>query len=68
MASGWIGPLCVKAASNTSRTHRRAARRRPGEAANKDGDVLMTTHPELHWGSETKHHFQSVCKFINKGD
>lgn len=33
---------------------------------NKDGDVLMTTHPEIHWGSKMKHHFQSVCKFINK--
>ena len=33
---------------------------------NKDGDVLLTTHPESHWGSKTKHHFQSVCKFINK--
>jgi hypothetical protein len=33
---------------------------------NRDGDVLMTTHPEMHWGSKTKHHFQSICKFINK--
>jgi hypothetical protein len=33
---------------------------------NKDGDVLITTHPEMHWGNQTKHHFQSVCKYINK--
>jgi hypothetical protein len=33
---------------------------------NSDGDVLMTTHPEIHFGSKTKHHFEEVCKFINK--
>jgi hypothetical protein len=33
---------------------------------NKDGDVLMTTHPELHWGKQFKHHFEAVCKFVNK--
>jgi hypothetical protein len=33
---------------------------------NSDGDVLMTTHPEIHFGHKTKHHFEEVCKFINK--
>jgi hypothetical protein len=33
---------------------------------NAEGDVLMTTHPEAHWGKRFKHHFESVCKFINK--
>jgi hypothetical protein len=33
---------------------------------NKDGDVLMTTHPELHFGKKFKHHFEAVCKFVNK--
>lgn len=33
---------------------------------NSDGDVLMTTHPEFHWGKRFKHHFEAVCKFINK--
>jgi hypothetical protein len=32
----------------------------------KDGDVLMTTHPEMHWGSKTKHHFESICKYVGK--
>lgn len=32
---------------------------------NKDGDVLMTTHPEVHFGHRFKHHFESVCKYIN---
>ena len=31
----------------------------------KDGDVLMTTHPEVHFGHKFKHHFDSVCKYIN---
>lgn len=31
---------------------------------NKDGDVLMTTHPKLSI-PKYKHHFQDVCKFIN---
>lgn len=38
---------------------------------NKDGDVLMTTHPEPHLkdslkGERFKHHFIAVCKYINK--
>lgn len=33
---------------------------------NKDGDVLMTTHPEMHFGKAFKHHFETVCKFVNK--
>src|SRR6202050_2869218 len=38
---------------------------------NKDGDVLMTTHPEKHFkdnvkGQPFKHHFVSVCQYINK--
>jgi hypothetical protein len=38
---------------------------------NKDGDVLMTTHPESHLkdslkGERFKHHFIAVCKYINK--
>jgi hypothetical protein len=38
---------------------------------NKDGDVLMTTHPEQHFkdnvkGQRFKHHFVSVCQYINK--
>jgi len=33
---------------------------------NKDGDVLMTTHPESHFGKRFKHHFESVCNFVNK--
>jgi hypothetical protein len=33
---------------------------------NAEGDVLMTTHPELHFGKMFKHHFEQVCKFINK--
>jgi hypothetical protein len=32
---------------------------------NKDGDVLMTTHPERHFTHRFKHHFESVCKYIN---
>jgi len=32
---------------------------------NKDGDVLMTTHPEAHFRHRFKHHFESVCKYIN---
>ena len=32
---------------------------------NKDGDVLMTTHPEVHFTHRFKHHFESVCKYIN---
>jgi hypothetical protein len=32
---------------------------------NKDGDVLMTTHPEVHFRHRFKHHFESVCKYIN---
>lgn len=32
---------------------------------NKDGDVLMTTHPEAHFTRRFKHHFESVCKYIN---
>src|SRR6266481_4692794 len=31
-----------------------------------DGDVLMATHPELHFGNKFKHHFEAVCKFVNK--
>jgi hypothetical protein len=31
----------------------------------KDGDVLMTTHPEAHFAHRFKHHFESVCKYIN---
>lgn len=33
---------------------------------NSDGDVLMTTHPEAHWTKRFKHHFEAVCKFVNK--
>lgn len=37
---------------------------------NKDGDVLMTTHPEQHFkdsvkGQRFKHHFVSLCQYIN---
>lgn len=32
---------------------------------NKDGDVLMTTHPETHFTHRFKHHFESVCNYIN---
>jgi hypothetical protein len=32
---------------------------------NKEGDVLMTTHPERHFTHRFKHHFESVCKYIN---
>lgn len=32
---------------------------------NKEGDVLMTTHPEAHFTHKFKHHFESVCKYIN---
>jgi hypothetical protein len=31
----------------------------------KDGDVLMTTHPERHFTHKFKHHFESVCQYIN---
>ena len=31
----------------------------------KDGDVLMTTHPERHFTHRFKHHFETVCKYIN---
>jgi hypothetical protein len=31
----------------------------------KDGDILMTTHPERHFTNRYKHHFESVCKYIN---
>jgi hypothetical protein len=33
---------------------------------NRDGDVLMSTHPETHFTHRMRHHFQSVCKYINK--
>jgi hypothetical protein len=33
---------------------------------NPGGDVLMTTHPEAHFTHRYKHHFESVCKYINK--
>ncbi len=33
---------------------------------NKDGDVLMTTKPEMHFGNKFKHHFEAACKYINK--
>ncbi len=33
---------------------------------NAEGDVLMTTHPEMHFKNKFKHHFEEVCKFINK--
>jgi len=33
---------------------------------NSGGDVLMTTHPEHHFTNRFKHHFEAVCKFINK--
>jgi hypothetical protein len=33
---------------------------------NKDGDILLTTHPEIHFTKRFKHHFEAVCKFINK--
>jgi len=33
---------------------------------NPDGDVLLTTHPEYHLSHKFKHHFEAVCKFINK--
>ena len=38
---------------------------------NKDGDVLKTTHPEQHFkdsvkGQRFKHHFVSLCQYINK--
>jgi hypothetical protein len=32
----------------------------------KDGDVLMTTHPEFHLTHARKHHFEAVCKYINE--
>lgn len=32
---------------------------------NKEGDVLMTTHPERHFTHKFKHHFESVCAYIN---
>jgi hypothetical protein len=31
----------------------------------KEGDVLMTTHPERHFKHRYQHHFESVCKYIN---
>jgi hypothetical protein len=33
---------------------------------NPGGDVLMTTHPETHFTHRYKHHFEAVCKYINK--
>jgi hypothetical protein len=33
---------------------------------NRDGDILLATHPETHFAHRMKHHFQSVCKYINK--
>ena len=33
---------------------------------NANGDILMTTHPEFHFGKVVKHHFEAVCKFVNK--
>jgi hypothetical protein len=32
---------------------------------NKEGDVLVTTHPEKHFTHRFKHHFESVCNYIN---
>jgi hypothetical protein len=31
----------------------------------KDGNILMTTHPEMHFTHKYKHHFELVCKYIN---
>jgi hypothetical protein len=31
----------------------------------KEGDVLITTHPERHFTHKFDHHFESVCKYIN---
>jgi hypothetical protein len=33
---------------------------------NPDGDVVLTTHPEFHFTNQFKHHFEAVCKFMNK--
>ena len=35
---------------------------------NKDGGVLLTTHPKMQFMfmPTFKHHFQSVCRFVNK--
>lgn len=32
---------------------------------NREGDVLMTTHPERHFAHKFRHHFESVCRYIN---
>lgn len=33
---------------------------------NKDGDVLLTTKPEMHFANKFKHHFEAVCKYVNR--
>jgi hypothetical protein len=33
---------------------------------NHGGDLLLTTRPEMDVRKKTKHHIESVCKFVNK--
>lgn len=33
---------------------------------NREGDVLLATHPETHLSHRYKHHFEAVCKFVDK--
>jgi hypothetical protein len=56
----------LEAAETVSADEGTASRRWHFTLMNLDGDVLMTTHPETHFTHRFKHHFEQVCKFINK--
>ena len=55
----------LEASSKTTYTNGNSASHWHFALLNKDGDVLMTTHPEVHFTHRFKHHFESVCKYIN---
>lgn len=56
----------LEAAETVSASEGTTSRRWHFTLFSPDGDVLMTTHPELHFGNKFKHHLDAVCKFVNK--
>jgi hypothetical protein len=56
----------LEAAETTSASEGTTYRHWHFALMNSEGDVLMTTHPEAHFTHKFKHHFEAVCKFINK--
>ncbi|SRR6266568_4466104 len=56
----------LEAAETVSASEGTTHRRWHFTLMNAEGDVLMTTHPETHFTHKSKHHFEAVCKFINK--